>query len=456
MNILLLNDLALELVARDYSPRRPGEDVRPNNIGPTATSRALALIHLTAHDAYAKVTGFFAPQLETLPNKPSGLGSDDATGSIAMLSAGISAAEQLYPDFRDFITEVVTGGARKLNGDILKIEVNLNPVAVVYGKVVADAWFDARKNDNSDLPQFDKLYSNAAGKHRPDPTNPGQSALGRTWGLVKPFVLSCVNDAFLPPPPALDSAEYATAFDEVAIFGRDNTTQRDPAFRENAVTGIFWGYDGANRLGTPPRLYNQIVRAIPELNTASHVQQIKILTAINVAMADAGIAAWFWKYEYDVWRPVLGIREADKGTGATGTGDGNTIRSEAGNPFWLPLGAPQSNPVKLPSNNFTPNFPAYPSGHSTFGSACFETAAALLEKRPEDITISFVSDEFNGKTLDNTGVARPKIEQYLSLRKAIEENSISRIYLGVHWNFDASGGKIVGDAVANKVIAAFR
>jgi PAP2 superfamily len=456
MNILLLNDLALELVARDYSPRKSGEDFRPNNAGPTGTSRALALIHLAAYDAYAKVTGAFAPKLATLPNKPSGLGSDDGTGTVALLSAGISMAEQLYPDFRDFITEVFNGGARKLNGDILKIEVNRNSAAVVYGKVIADAWFDARKNDNSELPQLDKLYSDAAGKHRPNPGNPNESALGRTWGLVKPFVLNSVNDAFLPPPPSLNSPEYAAAYDEVVVMGRDDTPRGNSMLREKAVTGIFWGYDGANRLGTPPRLYNQVVRAIPELKTASHVTQIKILTAINVAMADAAIAAWFWKYEYDVWRPILGIREADKGWGPTGTGDGNTLRAKAGNPFWLPLGAPQSNPIKTPANNFTPNFPAYPSGHSTFGSACFETAAALLGKQPENITITFVSDEFNGKTLDNTGATRPRIEESFSLRTAIEDNSISRIYLGVHWKFDASGGKIVGDAVASKVVAAFR
>jgi membrane-associated phospholipid phosphatase len=457
MNILLLNDLALELVARDYSPRKPGEEFRPNNAGPTGTSRALALIHLAAHDAYAKVTGAFSPRLATLPNKPSGLGSDDATGTVALLSAGIWAAEQLYPDFKDFIMEVVTSGGRTLNGDLLKIEVNTNATAVMYGQSIADAWFDARKNDNSELPQFDKLYSKAVGKHRPDPVNPGQSALGRTWGLVKPFVLTSVsNDAFLAPPPALNSPEYAAAYDEVVVMGRDDTPRGNSMLREKAITGIFWGYDGSNRLGTPPRLYNQVVRAIPELNTASHVTQIRVLTAINVAMADAGIAAWFWKYEYDFWRPIVAIREADKGWGPTGAGDGNTLRAKAGNPFWLPLGAPQSNPIKTPANNFTPNFPAYPSGHSTFGSACFETAAALLGKTPENIMITFVSDEFNGKTMDNTGATRPKLVEMFSLRKAIEDNEISRIYLGVHWKFDATGGRTVGEAVSSKVVAAFR
>jgi hypothetical protein len=453
MSILSLNDLALELVARDFS-----DGHAPNNGGPTKTSRALAIIHLAAYDAYATVTGAFPARLEAekRPARPATLGADDATGTVALISAGILAAEQLYPDFKDFITEVVTTGAKKLDGNILKIEISKNPIAFVYGRAIANAWLNSRKNDNSDLPQLDKLYSDAPGKHRPDPTGSNPSTLGRYWGQVTPFVLkSVVEDAFLECPPALNSAKYAEAFDKVAVCGRDDISRRDPTFREKAVTGIFWGYDGANKLGTPPRLYNQVVRAIPELATVGHAQQIKILTAINVAMADAGIAAWHWKYEYDVWRPVVGVREADKGWGPTGRGDENTIRNEAGNPFWLPLGAPQSNPIKPPAPNVTPNFPAYPSGHSTFGSACFETAAALLGKSTQEIMITFVSDEFNGKTTDNSGTVRPRIEECFSLQKAIQENEDSRIYLGVHWDFDATGGKKVGDKVKDKVVAAF-
>ena len=76
-------------------------------------------------------------------------------------------------------------------------------------------------------------------------------------------------------------------------------------------------------------LKSQVVRKLPQFDSASpaflaHPKRVRLLTAVNAAMADAGIAAWHWKYEYDVWRPILGIREADAGWGPTGTGDGNT------------------------------------------------------------------------------------------------------------------------------------
>jgi hypothetical protein len=51
MSILNINDLALQLVALDFS-----DGHMPTNGGPTKTSRALAIIHLAAHDAYAQVS----------------------------------------------------------------------------------------------------------------------------------------------------------------------------------------------------------------------------------------------------------------------------------------------------------------------------------------------------------------------------------------------------------------
>lgn len=451
MTIQKINKLALELVKRDFSNGHA-----PTNGGPTKTSRALAIIHLAAHDAYAKVTGLLTPRLGTLPNVPAGIGNDDATGTVALLSAGIQAALKLYPDDNTYIS-----------AQAASLLVGADPIVVGYGKDIGDAWLVSRQGDKSNMPQLDTLYSDEPGRHRPDPLfvstnplNPRQPTLGRNWGEVTPFVLTnVVADAYLAPPPALKSPEYAAAFDEVIQDGKSDIILRDPF---KAAIGIFWGYDGANQIGVPPRLYNQVAIAVlklSEFSTLPHSQHIKILTAINVAQADAGIAAWHWKYEYDLWRPVVGIREAEAGFGPTGKGDGNTL-SVQGDPFWLPLGAPKSNPFPSPAfgapgSNATPNFPAYPSGHATFGSAVFETLAALLGKKPEDVVVKFISDEFDGKTTDNTGTVRPKWKATFSLREAIEQNKISRIYLGVHWIFDATGGEIVGKAVADKVVAAF-
>jgi hypothetical protein len=142
---------------------------------------------------------------------------------------------------------------------------------------------------------------------------------------------------------------------------------------------------------------------------------------------------------------VTGIREADPGTGPTGTGDNNP--GTTGDPLFSPLGAPASN---LTGPNFTPPFPAYPSGHAGFGGALFQMLRSFYGT--DNIPFTFVSDEFNGVTLDNAGQVRPLIPRsFATLSQAEEENGQSRIYLGIHWQFDKTAGIAQGRQVARLV-----
>ena len=96
---------------------------------------------------------------------------------------------------------------------------------------------------------------------------------------------------------------------------------------------------------------------------------------------------------------------------------------------YSPLGAPASN---LIGPNFTPPFPAFPSGHAGFGGALFQILRDFYGT--DRIAFTFVSDEFNGETLDNEGHVRPLVPRSFSaLSQAEEENGQSRIYLGIHW-----------------------
>jgi hypothetical protein len=166
-----------------------------------------------------------------------------------------------------------------------------------------------------------------------------------------------------------------------------------------------------------------------------------LFALVNVAMADAGILAWDQKYIHDLWRPVVAIREHDISMGPAGEGN-NDIDNEC-QPDWLPLGAPNTNST---GKNFTPPFPAYPSGHATFGAAAFHITrlfygVAIGDKNPDPLFqgLEFVSDEHNGVNKDNKGTVRPKHVRNFpkGLWEMIEENGRSRVYLGVHWLFDA-------------------
>jgi hypothetical protein len=284
---------------------------------------------------------------------------------------------------------------------------------------------------------------------RQDPISQIPIALGAYWGKVQPFVLRSPHQFRVPPPPDMTSAAYTQAYLEVLALGGDGVTTPTERTPDQTEAGIYWAYDGTPSLCAPPRLYNQLAMTIgDQMGTTQDVFALaRLLALVNVAMADAGIAIWESKYFYSFWRPITGIREADAGTGPSGLGDGNP--DTVADPAFSPLGAPASN---LTGPNFTPPFPAYPSGHAAFGGALFQVLRKFYGR--DDIAFTFVSDEFNGETQDNQGNVRPLLPRsFGSLSEAEEENGQSRIYLGIHWAFDKTRGIAQGRRVADYVVA---
>jgi len=432
--ILYWNEVATEADRTTHTTGAPSE---AGAQGPAGSSRALAIVHLAMHDAYFGINSGYEPYLgkKDLPPVPSGA---DAVAAIA--AAAHATLSALYPQQKAFFD------ARHAAAGLVAGKPDTD--GHTFGRKVAAKILARRQNDPG-LSDDGYAASVAPGRHRQDPDNPGQGFYAPFYGARSSCFAVTVRH-HLDNIPQPGGPEYTQALRQVRTKGIQPqligtlpatlVTSHPPRTPAETSIGFFWGYDGAKGLGTPPRLYNEIVRQVAVAQGNSLARNARLFAVVNAAMGDAGILAWNDKYFYEVWRPVLGIREHDSSSGPTGVG-GDTLSSDA-DPGWLPLGAQKTNNVG--QKNFTPNFPAYPSGHATFGAAVFQSVRQFYNQGkygPDHLAdnLELVSEEMNGSSVDNTGTVRPRRVRSFpgGLWQMIEENGRSRVFLGVHWLFDA-------------------
>lgn len=394
-------------------------------LGPCLSSRALAIIHLAMYESFASIAQS-PTYYPALPPAPTG----------ASVDAGICGAAYvtlcaLYPPLQPYVLQKLHECQLEGSG----IDEGLS-----YGCLIAQIVLQDRGNDPS-VDGAAHVPSMGKGGHRPDPRNPKQGFHGPNYGaLSRGFAIT--NRWEVLPPPLPGSREYLAALEQVKVKGiarelfLDSANHRTP---EETLIGLFWAYDGAAGIGTPPRLYNQIVQKIAKHRGNSQAQNARLFALVNVAMADAGILTWDAKYKYNLHRPIVGIREYGDGLGL-GASPAPGLDAHA-DPTWLPLGAPRSN---TSNGDFTPPFPAYPSGHATFGAAAFQAVRRFYgvhDLSPDNLLdgMSFVSDELDGITTDGHGTVRPRLNRTFphGVYQMILENGWSRVFLGVHWSFDS-------------------
>jgi hypothetical protein len=370
------------------------------------STRTMAMVQEATYDAVNAIDHFGSVFQVSVPASESQGASPEAAASEAafdVLSALIPQEQSLFNvTLAESLADIPAGPA--LNAGI------------AVGDTVAAGILAWRANDGSNA-QVPYEPGTAPGQWRPTPPD-YTTAWGPEWGQVTPFAIPNAK-LFMPgPPPALKSVAYANAVNLTKSLGAKNSTTRTP---QETKIADFWSYDVLG-MGPPPVLYNQITQeiALEQRNTLD--QNARLFGLVGTAIGDAGIVAWDAKFTYNLWRPIMAIRDANQ--------DGNKLT--VADPNWAPMGAPGDG-VRA---DFTPSFPAYASGHATFGAAIFTVLADFYGTDHMAFTIG--SDQMPG--MDQT---------FHSFGSAAHLNGISRIYMGVHYIFDMTAGLSSGGEVGN-------
>lgn len=373
--------------------------VRTDRTTPPAAARAMAMVHTAMFDAVNGIVGGYEPFMQDWPAPPG------ASPEAAAAAAAHHVLSELFPAQRDTFDAALEASVdgipmgRRLRGMAFGRRCG---TSMAFARA-ADGWDAEVPYEPTDIPG---LWT---------PTPPAYApALLPQWPLVTPFCMESGSQFRVPEPPDLAGAAYAADFNEVKALGGVASQDRTP---EQTEIALFWA-DGPGT-ATPPGHWLMIAQEISEAEGLTLVENARLFALLSLAEADAGICSWDNKFAFEAWRPVTAIQRADE--------DGNPATEP--DPDWMPLLT-------------TPPFPTYTSGHSTFSGAGSRILA-----------LYFGADDHPFTT---TSDAMPGVERsFASFSEAAEEAGRSRIYGGIHFEYDNVHGLASGRALAESLFEHF-
>jgi membrane-associated phospholipid phosphatase len=188
---------------------------------------------------------------------------------------------------------------------------------------------------------------------------------------------------------------------------------------------------------TPGLFHRHALNLLITTRSWSPPRQALVWAALDVAIASALQAAWYYKWLSP--RPLTSRRERPieysqrNGSGLTVLYD----RPDELNPSYITC--PDARPCAQanPFSPGTPRHPAYPSGHSTYAGAASTILAFFFgnDPTPRALTLGLV----------NTSVGQ-------ELRNMADNIGLGRMWAGIHWRSDHEAGLKLGQVVACLVL----
>ncbi|MEN9885967.1 MAG: hypothetical protein RL758_545 [Pseudomonadota bacterium] len=362
------NKTALATSAQNTTP----EEQRP------AVFFDLASVHVAIYDAVVAIEGRYKP-FAVKPRSPAAGASTDAAASAA--AHGVLKA--LFPNRS---AEYLAAYAQRLAAIP---DGPAKAAGLALGAEVAAEVVRLRANDGRMVALAPYVSGTAPGQFRAANPNP----VFRHFPSIKPFALQSLGQFRPPPPPALDSASYATAVAQTRALGGSTSTQRTAEQLEVA------------RFHTepaPPAVTRNLGRFAA--STANVADAARLMAALYVSYVDAIGACFEAKYHYQAWRPANAIAATD--------------------PAWTPA---------LP----TPNHPEYPAAHSC-------TSGSVGEALRQHYGTPQVTFTWDSKA---TGTTRT----YTDIEAFKAESALARIHGGMHFSHATVAGEELGRKVAQWV-----
>lgn len=370
--------------------------------------RTVTMLHLAAHDSLSSINGRYAIYAH-------GTHAPEANPVAAVNRAAYVVAMAQYPGQAEILGELQQRWLDTLADNEARRE------GIALGEAAAASILRNREGDGWDGEaeyQWHPMAPGVYAEFNEHSGTPEGFIFGAGWAKARGFALAQPNEFRSPPPPAITSAAYTTAFNEVKDVGRFQSVLRTP---DQTHLALWWKDFVENS-------HNRLARDLVGQERLPLAEAARLFALVNMSVFDAYVSSFDNKFFYNHWRPYTAIRWA----------------AHDENPDTTP------EPGWTNTHQHTYAFPSYPSAH---GTACAAAMTAFTEVFGDDFDFTMriplvdIAGPFSGKI-----EMMPPTRRFANFQDAATECALSRVYLGIHFRYDSTAGNALGTEVGRNVV----
>jgi hypothetical protein len=373
--------------------------------GGPAASHPAAILHIAMFEAVNAIERAYTPYRFDLR------ASRGASTEAAAAQAAHDVLTALFPTHQATFDTL-------LDSQLANLPAGREKQGIAIGHAAAQAVLEWRQNDGwpaTIVPDPTYVLPLTPGNWQPTP--PAFSFATFTFlPKVTPFAIQSSTQFLPPPPPTLTSDRYAKDFNETKTLGLATSMVRTPEQTEIALRIAAVGLFTTSGL----EIWFKVAADVARTHDMSLVDTARLFAFVGVAEHDGLQTSVTSKFAYGLWRPVTAIQRADE--------DGNPLTDP--DPAWLPLLS-------------TPTYPSYAGNASCLAAASARALQLALGSDEVPFSVTWVGIP---PTPDVT-------RNYDRFSDLAEEFARSRIYGGIHYQFDSDASQAACPKVAEYAFA---